>query len=173
MAAFELIEHVEVGAGGVASVTFSSISASYETLRLFGKLRGESGDTTQDCLIRVNGDSGANYPTEKLDSSTGTPVTSLTGSASYVVIPSAGTSATADTFTQFDCWMPGYSSTSFFKPFVMIAGKIISATLNTNRTYMIGAEWLDTSAIDTILLQPTAGDLAQYSTMTLYGINGA
>jgi hypothetical protein len=38
---------------------------------------------------------------------------------------------------------------------------------------MIGGNWLDTAAIDTILVQPTAGDIAEYSTLTLYGINGA
>lgn len=173
MAAFEVIAHEEIGSGGQASVTFSSISASYKTLRLVGKVRGEGGDTSQVHLIRFNGDSGTNYPTQQLESSTGTPVATLTGTPSYISFQAAGTSAIADTFTPFDCWLPGYSSTSFFKPFVMIAGKIISTTTNDNRTYMIGGNWLDTAAIHTILVQPTAGDLAEYSTLTLYGINGA
>ena len=173
MATYEVIAHTEVGAGGSASVTFSSISAGYETLRLVAKLRGETSATTQECMIRFNSDTGTNYNQQNLDSSTNTAVATRASGAAYISFIAAGATSIADTFTPIDCWLPGYSSTSFFKPASITAGGIISTTLNDNRTYMIAGEWLATAAIATILVQPVSGDIAQYSTLTLYGINGA
>ena len=175
MATYEVIAHTEVGAGGQASVTFSSISAGYETLRLVAKLRGETSATTQECMIRFNSDTGTNYNQQNLDSaaSATVPVATRASGAAYISVIAAGATSIADTFTPIDCWMPGYSSTSFFKPASITAGGIISTTLNDNRTYMIAGEWLATAAVHTILVQPVSGDIAQYSTLTLYGINGA
>tara|TARA_R110000796_G_scaffold157520_1_gene274172 strand:+ start:1019 stop:1495 length:477 start_codon:yes stop_codon:yes gene_type:complete len=51
----KLIEHIEVGAGGVLSSTFSNIPQDAVDLVLFMSARSSAGSTNDSVLIRVNG----------------------------------------------------------------------------------------------------------------------
>ena len=71
---YESIQTVTVGAGGSASVTFSSIPATYKHLQIRGILRSSYSPSNTSMRLTFNSDTGNNYSSHFL-MSTGSSVT--------------------------------------------------------------------------------------------------
>ena len=110
--AYELIEHIEVGSGGAASIEFTSIPQDGVDLVLKYSLRIDQ-DTFYRVGIRFNSDSGDNYSAVRLDGN-GFGASSANSSGISVGRGGAasGTSSTSNTFGNTSLYISNYASTS-------------------------------------------------------------
>jgi hypothetical protein len=176
MAVWNVIDHTELS-GNAASYNVTSIPSSYDHLYLVTSIRTDDVVYFDQLGLRLNGDTGTNYSWTRLNAGTTTPSSGTgTGDTSIEYLYGAtGTSALADTFGTMTTWIPNYANTANFKQ----THHQWTQPNNSTTDYqwfigMIAGLWQDTSAVNQITLTPLDGDnFVQYSTFTLYGINGA
>ena len=168
---FESIATVTVGSGGASSIEFTSIPGTYQHLQIRGVARSSQSSTDLDLNVRVgNGsiDTGSNYSNHLLYG-TGA-VAAATGYVSQSfgwmsMLP--GSTATSSTFGSIVLDVLDYCSTSKNKTLRAIGGYDRNGA---GYVLVSSAAWLNTSAIDTLRLYPSAGNFVQHSTIALYGI---
>ncbi len=148
-----------VGAGGAASIDFSSIPATYTDLCL--KISGRSTTTTGTVTVAFNG-SGSTF-TGRFLQGNGAAASSSTYTTQIGTV-SISTN-TVSTFGNFEVYIPNYTG-STNKPF-----SVDTVTENNATTAFIilnAGLWSTTSAINQITL--TAA-FAEHTSATLYGIS--
>lgn len=161
--AYELIETIEVGVGGAASIEFTSIPSNGVNLHLV--LSGRSTDGNNYFGVQFNNDSGSNY-SWVIFSGTGTAASSAAAtSASFLRIYSGDSDYTANTFGNSSAYIANYASNS--------AKYYSTDGVNENNSSAgiqnLGAGlWNDTSAITALKI---FGAIAQYTTASLYKIS--
>jgi hypothetical protein len=166
---YESIATATVGAGGVGSVTFSSIPATYQHLQLRVLARGSDASEQIDWLMQLNGDgTGANYASHFLrGSGTISESGSQTafGAMKIGVIP--GSTALSNTFGGIVIDLLDYANTNKNKTIRSLFGN----DLNGSNAYvgLASGLWVNTSAVNQITL---FGGVSQYSQVALYGIKG-
>jgi hypothetical protein len=169
---YELIETISVGSGGVASVTFSGLSAyssTYRHLQIRAVARGAGSGASDYIGIRLNGDTGANYSWHQIFGN-GSAVGS--GAATSVtrglVSEIAGSSQTANSFGVGVIDLLDVYSTTKNKTMRGLSGNPTTA-LN-----LWSSAWYNTAAVSSITLleYDGAGNFAQFSRFSLYGIKG-
>jgi hypothetical protein len=162
---------VVVGAGGAASIAFSSISGSYRNLRLVLSVRGDTAAATTGVSLRFNGDTGANYDGQVGSLYGGGSLNTfdtIAGTSMPVGLTVAGT-APANTFSPFELLLHDYANTTTHKGVRSHAGYKQANSTSSTVTSMGTGTWRSTSAITSITLLPTAGNFAQYTVATLWG----
>jgi hypothetical protein len=170
MATFEKIAFTEVGSGGATDITFSSIQANWTDLVLKVSLRATTSGIDTAKVSFNSSSSGYSYRSI-WSSGSGTPQ-SFNGTAdSYFQLQySGGTSSTASTFTNGEIYIPNYAGST---------NKSVSIDQvqedNATTAYIVpmAGLWSNIAAITSIQISQTNGNLAQYSTATLYGIKKA
>jgi len=177
MAAFTVIDHTEIGSGGAAYWEETSISSSYDHLLIKASLRGEYATRKYVSMsLTVNSVTSSVYSNTSLyASSTSLTATREAARGDLVNVQWPADQALADTFGCMDIWIPNYSDTSTFKPFVM---RFVSPNNSTSSgdwaTGVTAGLYAQASAISSIkIASGYADDLAQYSAITLYGVTGA
>lgn len=158
----QLIQTVTVGAGGAASIDFTSIPQTYTDLLLVLSLRGDSdgkinfNDTTTSYSGRQLGGSGSGVFSESTTSS---------GRFGGFITPNANT---ANTFANTSVYIPNYTAA------INKAISIDTVTENNGTAAYQGIQatlWSNTSAITKIVITGNSGtNHAQYSSASLYGI---
>ena len=165
---FELISSVTVGAGGAASIDFTSIPSTYTDLVLKVSTRGSSATSVGGHVfyIRPNG-SSANGSTRYL-AGNGSTASSGTDTA----IEGAGDASdwTASTFGNTEIYIPNYAGATNKSVSVDAVGENNGTD---TRTLMYAGLWSNTAAITSLSLVPYAGTFVQYSTAYLYGVKNA
>jgi hypothetical protein len=163
---FKKIASVTVGAGGAASMAFTSIPAIYTDLVIKVSARSTGGAAFSGLVIAFNG-SSADYTLRWLGDAGGGAVSYTQAAFGYnhlFYIPAS--TATANTFGNGEIYIPNYTSANF---------KSVSADgANENNTSAIyqgisAGLWSQTAAITSLTL--SSGTFTQYSTATLYGIS--
>ena len=164
-----LIQHIEVGSGGAASITFSAIPADYDDLYLVLSARGTQsnpGYGRLGLLMALNG-SSSNFTGRDLLGFGSLGTGSTTYSTSRLGWTDAA-DATANTFSTTSITIPNYTSSNYKS----ISGDF--ATENNNSGEMVlgiaANLWSVTTAISSITLSIESSNFAQYSSATLYGI---
>jgi hypothetical protein len=161
---FTLISTTTVGAGGSASIDFTSIAASWTDLQIVLSVRTSGATIGGSTLIRFNG-SSANLTYRQLQGN-GSSAASYTGTDGEITFTSAA-SSTSNTFANSSIYIPNYAGST---------NKSFSAdtvTENNGTTAYQGiyaSLWSNTVAITSISLVPASGTFVQYSTASLYGI---
>jgi hypothetical protein len=152
-----------------ATVTFSSIPATYKNLKLVVNARSSSANVS--AVMQFNGDTATNYDWQQLYGSASTPgTTGAFGVNSIILSNISGTGATAGAAGSLECTIPDYAGTTFWKNAMTVGGYQFSSSalfaLNNAGT------WHSTAAINSILLQiGGGGNFLAGSTFTLYGMN--
>jgi hypothetical protein len=170
MATYIKIASNTVGAGGAASVTFSSIPSTYTDLIL--KISSRNNGSTNNFTMKFNGSSASEYRDVGIwgnGSSASSPADPTSGAGIYGLMNQS--TYTANSFDNTEIYIPNYSSSNF-KPVS------IDEVQESNQTgiYMalVAGLWSNTSAINSITLQPlSSNNYVQYSTFTLYGVSNA
>ena len=164
---------ITVGSGGAASVTFSSIPATYTDLKLVMSARTTAAEYRSVGVMYFNSDTtGANYSYRLLYGiGSGTGSASGTGTGGGFLFYVDGASNTASTFNNLDVYIPNYTATTT-KSF---SNDGVSETNDaTNNGIGLNASlWSGTAAISSITLSSFSGNFAQYSTFYLYGIKNS
>jgi hypothetical protein len=164
---FELIASSTVGAGGAASIDFTSIPSTYTDLVLELSLR--FNDSNSNLQLQYNG-ATTSFSRRQL---TGNGTSATSASASDAYIGAIGNSTyTANTFGSSTIYIPNYAGS---------ANKSASAD-NVTENNSTGAVsnivahlWSNTAAITSIKLSDLSGisTFVQYSTAYLYGVKNA
>ncbi len=161
-----LVSTVEVGAGGAASIDFTSIPQTGTDLLLVVSARTGNSSVYDNLRVQFNGDTNtANYSARYLDGS-GSAATSDV--ATDVQGITEGNTATASTFGNASIYIPNYTSA--------VAKSVNSDSVSENnataaRQRISAGLWSGTAAITSIALKANSGtNFAQYSTASLYVI---
>lgn len=161
---FELISSVTVGAGGAASIVFSSIPGTYTDLIMKASLRDSKASIAENMDFNFNG-STTGF-SGRYVMGTGAAVPSGTWTSPLIAAYPAA-SSTASTFGNLEWYIPNYS-TSNYKQFQSDSVSENNAT--TAYDWFDTMLWSNTAAITSIsLIAKTA--FVQYSTAYLYGIS--
>ena len=164
----QVIEHIEVGAGGAATITFSSIPADYTDLYVVFSGRTNKADNIGYGQMYVNGDA-ANW-TERTLQGNGGGVASSSDSTPIEAFVSGG-NTTANTFGVYSCYIPNYTSSNAKSMYVDLVSENNASGAFSAMQRITAALWNDTDAITSITFDADASDLyVQYSSATLYGI---
>lgn len=169
MATYIKIATNTVGAGGAASVTFSSIPSTYTDLLI--KVSGRSARAAQqvdNLFITFNGVTTA-YTARNIMGN-GTSATSTSYSVRYASNSVDAAGSTASTFSSHEIYIPNYTSANF-KSYSVDSVSENNAT--GAQSDLFAGLWSNTAAITSITLQPEVSTWVQYSTFTLYGISNA
>lgn len=162
---FIKISTVTVGASGSSSIEFTSIPQTYTDLQLVLSARSTQA-AEGGMYIDING-SSSNFTGRYLFAD-GSSASS--GSLARYVGTILGTNYTASVFNNTEIYFPNYTSSNY-KSFS------VNNVAENNGTYcglnFINGLWSITSAITSIKINPPGGNMAQYSTATLYGITKA
>jgi hypothetical protein len=84
------------------------------------------------------------------------------------VMPAA--SATASLFSGSMLMIPGYARTTGYKPMTSLAAEAHAFTTGTFVQSSAAGFWLNTNAITSITVLPSAGSLVANTVVTLYGL---
>ncbi len=172
---YESIQTHVVGAGGQASVTFTSIPSTYKHLQIRGIWKDNRPTFTYDnVVIQYNGDtSTTTYAAHQAEGSgSGTPAaaaftsSSGTGIAYPQTIPN---NSVASTFGAFVIDVLDYANTNKYKTNLVLSG---FDTNGAGRVSVASGLWMNTNAITSITLAGFNGSWSQYSHFALYGSRG-
>jgi hypothetical protein len=147
-----------------ADITFTSISGTYTDLRLV--FEGAAVSSGVDIFCQINSDTGANYSHTRLTGNGSAASSSSGTSLAYMRFSDGGSPQTTnDSLTKID--FMNYSNTTTFKT-------AINRADNANRGMdAIVNLWRSTSAITSIKLYLSSGNIASGAIATLYGIKAA
>jgi hypothetical protein len=171
---YESISTVTVGAGGAASVSFTSIPGTYKHLQIRGLVRNSrAGFGNSGGLYQFNGDTSANYSWHSFQgdgSSTGArTVAAPVGIAtnSEAAIGAAASIFGAITFDILD-----YANTTKYKTARAFSGVDVNGTVAGygGVVEIVSGNWRSTSAITSITILADSPNYVQYTTFSLYGI---
>lgn len=172
--AYDSIATTTVGAGGAASVTFSSIPSTYTHLQLRGITRCSEASQNQIGLYGTfNSDTASNYSFHGLEgtgaAAAAFAATSQTGARFG---QSLGNNHTSGIFGAFVVDILDYANTNKYKTIKSLAGDDTNNTgAEVGVIQFISGNWRSTSAITSINLTASTG-FTQYSQFALYGIKG-
>jgi len=161
-----LISTVTVGSGGAATIDFTSIPQTYTDLQIL--LSARSATTSEDDIrCRFNGDTASNYPFRSLYG-TGASAGSGSGTLNFLYMGVTNSSTmTANTFSNHSLYIPNYTGSTSKSA----SSDSVDENNATGATQLlIASRWTGTAAITSITLSGASGNLAQYSTASLFGI---
>ena len=165
--AVEVIQHVEIGAGGAASLTFTSIPQNFTHLYVkFSGRMTRAGNSGSIFSMRINGDSSTicNYRLLLGNAAyTGTSASFLP--AGYI----NGPTSTAGLFSNHSIHIPNYAG-SLVKN---VTAESTSPDNSTSQLVCVSAGlYNSTSPVTSLYFAELNGpsDLVEHTTATLYGI---
>lgn len=166
------IGEVVVGAGGQASIDFAAIPGTFTHLQLIGNGRGTAASTVTAVQMRFNGDSGSNYDYEQLYANDGNPAAGyeVLGDTSMQLMQLPASSSTAGYASSAHATIADYANAVFHKS--MLTHMPIQRTAGTGNMFdatLVGF-WHSTSPITDIHLFCGAGNFAEGTKVSLYGI---
>ena len=164
---FELISSVTVGAGGAASIDFTSIPATYTDLVLELSGRSTASGTYNGVALTLNG-STSGFSGKELygtGSAAGAGNPGTANNIGYV----DGSSATASTFANCSWYIPNYAGSNYKS---MSGDGVVENNATSALAWLTATLWSNSAAITSISIATTTA-FAQYSTAYLYGVKNA
>lgn len=165
---YTLIASATVGASGSNTIDFTSIPSTYTDLLVRISTRADSG--TPGVILKFNG-SGTSFTWRGLEGD-GSAAASYNGSSFGIVGVANSFTATANTFSNNDIYIPNYAGSTY---------KSVSAdSVTENNATAAYADfyanlWSNTAAINqvTLVCGTGSGKFLQYSTAYLYGVKSS
>lgn len=169
--AFELITTTVLGTAA-ASVTLSSIPATYSALQLRVVGRSANGTQFDELLLRLNADSGANYGYKQIVIDTFTPgqstATSQTGMRIYGL---PANTANANNFSALKMDIQGYKDTAKKKSIRGFGGAVNFISSWAASGSLFAGLWNSTTTVTSLTVSTYSGsNLAVGTRVSLYGV---
>lgn len=156
------ISTVTVGNGGVSSISFTGIPQTYTDLAIKVSFR----NTADNANWQLSFNGVTTNLSDRAVGGNGAAANSYSDATLIYGLICRSTN-TANTFSNSDIYIPNYAG-SAYKSISMDSVTENNAT--TAFAYLTAGLWSNTSAITSVVMTPTSGTFAQYSTATLYGI---
>lgn len=164
---YKIASTTVTASAGAASIAFSNIPQGYTDLKVVVSPR-ENSTNSYELGIEINGSTSAIYNWRILQ---GSGTAAISDVRTNQTLGQAGvlssSNSTASTFGNIELYFPNYTSSSNKSYSVDSVGEN-NGTLAYSR--MAAALWASTSAITSLTLKLSTGNLAQYSEATLYGV---
>jgi hypothetical protein len=162
-----LIAKQTIGAGGAASVTFSSIPQTFTDLKVVCSVRGTYVGPGNSQSISLNG-SSANFTGRYLQGAgSGTP---SSGTSTQYVGDINAANSTANTFNNSEIYIPNYTSSNNKS---ISVDSVTENNATTAYATLVAVLWSNTAAINSITLTNDTGTYVEFSEFTLYGISSS
>ena len=171
-ATYTLINSNTLGSSA-ASITFSSIPATYTDLVLKFSVRHDGALTASNMRMIINSDTGSSYSDTRLygNGSTATSANASTGTYAYAYTGFINAaSSTSNTFTNGEFYLPSYTSSSK-KPFSTYNAVENNATTGYN--WVSAQLWQGTSTISSLSFESGGYNFVSGSSFWLYGIKNS
>jgi hypothetical protein len=157
---------------GAESSKTITIPAGYKGLRFTGLVRSGTASTSTNAGIRFNGDSGANYSGERIQSAgTGLAATGVITQTGLNLLSVSGSTAVAGGAGALDLLIPFPDNTTFHK---QMTGQTTNRAANTAAGQVVtsvGGSWLNTAAITSLTFYDIGGaNFVAGSQIAVYGI---
>jgi hypothetical protein len=167
---YTLIASSTVGAGGAASITFSSIPATYTDIVFEISGRSTVAQLGASLYMRFNGGSTTN--TIRNLYGNGSAAASQTQSDAWSGIDVDGANASASVFSNTQIYFPNYAGSTNKS---WSAESVIENNATSAYCEMSAGLWANTAAINqvTFTIENASGNWSQYSTAYLYGVKNA
>lgn len=165
----KLISSVTVGAGGAATIDFTSIPANYTDLLLKYSLRTNTtaGAGGQIHKITINGTT-TSFTYRRLYGSGAT--VGSDNAANNTIGYNDPSDYTANTFGNGELYIPNYAGATYKS---ISIDSVDENNATAAEMSIVASLWSNTAAITSIGLVPNAGSWVQYSTAYLYGIKNS
>jgi hypothetical protein len=168
---YESINTVTVGSGGQATITFSSIPATYKHLQVRYMSRSANASTTDVLSWRFNSDTASNYSRHFLfgDGASATSGAAVSDTR-MTTDGTTGATATSNIFGVGVVDILDYADTNKYKTL-----RALSADDRNGAGLMVvnSGNWRSFSAVSTItIVTNSTANFAQHSQFALYGIRG-
>lgn len=162
---YVLLASSTVGAGGVTDITFSSIPSTYTDLLVKASLRGTRSDFYDSLDVEFNGSAGNSRYLYGDGSAAGSATF-----ATRIRVQLVGSTATANTFGNFEMYVPNYASSNNKSTSIDAVGENNATSSYSN---LSAGLWSSSSVISSIKLYFPSFNIVQYSTAYLYGVKNA
>ena len=146
-------------------VTFGSIPQTYTDLVLVNLYA--TVNLNEDAWIRFNSDSGSNYSWTYLLGNGSGSYSGRFNNQTWIAIDGIGTGQSMNAPTQAVCNIMNYSNTTTYKTTLTRDGGLAGSYTGVE---LRAGLWRSTSAITSITVGCTSGNLASGSTFSLYGV---
>ena len=154
-----------------ASVTFSSIPATYTDLALRFTCRGSANALVDWLYARFNGVSSAQYSTTTLENQFGSALTQLFANASQMYLGQCPLNTyTSNIFGTGELYIPSYTSS---QNKAASSSYVLEQTSASADIQASAALWSNTAAITSVTLLPAQGSFVAGSSFYLYGIKNS
>jgi hypothetical protein len=173
---YDSIATTTVGAGGVSSVSFTSIPSTYTHLQL--RILGQTNRATygiEELKMTFNGDTTTSYRNHNLYGDGSSAFASTNSTPSILLGDGMFGTSTGGTFGGGVLDILDYANTNKNTTTRLLAGVDINGTIAGygGRVGLSSGLWPNTAAITSINIAPNNGSLiTQYSSFALYGIRG-
>jgi hypothetical protein len=160
---YVLLEKITVGAAGASSVTFSSIpQTGYTDLVLKASCRSDQSNVARSWKVQPN---GVDITARNLDAENN-PFVAFSGTSRNM--NTNGTGSTANSFNNYNIYIPNYASTTTYKS-LSVDGAVENNGTDANLKLFAGL-YSSNTAISSITCIINAGSFVQHSTFYLYGV---
>jgi hypothetical protein len=163
---YQLIETIEVGSGGAASIEFTGIPQDGVDLVVLASLRNTIGTDIRGINLYFNSDTGSNYSYLSLKGD-GSAASSSNGTATALEVGwMPGATTTANTFGSAKIYISNYTSGTAKST---SSDAVTENNGTTAYASLFANSWSGTAAITSITID-SSGDIEEYSTASLYKI---
>jgi hypothetical protein len=154
-----------------ASVTFSSIPATYTDLVLRVSARSTYGFPRDYCQIQFNGSTSNLYSHTMLEGFDGSGTSERGNGSEITQFGVPGNTTTANTFGLLEIYIPSY--TASINKIVSISGVTENNSTTGAETKALAGLWRNTATITSILFASNNASLVAGSSFYLYGIKNS
>ena len=153
----------------VATISFTSIPATYTDLKLVLSARSDYSGQSDEAYLKLNGSSASIYSWKMIYGTGGTPLSASDSAENYGIagIQIDAATSTANVFANGEIYIPNYASANYKS----VSMEHCTETNGSSAALkMISGLWSSTDAITSLSLSGQLGNFVQYSTASLYGI---
>ena len=166
--AFELIS-TQVLTSSAASVTFSSIPATYKHLQIRMVTKTGAAFTDQWAFMQMNSDTGSNYAYHRIQGNGGSVFSNSGTSRTNMIVSLQSTSRDSNLgWSVAIADLLDYSSASKNTTMRSLTGMVDAANL----IGLYSGLWMNTATVSSLNLFPESGSWLTGSRFSLYGIKG-
>lgn len=159
--------------GAAATVTFSSIPATYKHLKLIIECRSSVSANGDTAYFQANGDTTLNYAVQQVYGNNASPSAGQNLSATADIMEVSGANTLAGDSAVAECMFINYAGTTFLKRATVLNGLTLGASVTGNMFALYKVwRWGNTSAISSLVIGlASAANFVTGSRFTLYGLS--
>jgi hypothetical protein len=151
-----------------ATITFSSIPATYKHLQVRGIINTNAGTNNWGFRIRLNSDTGSSYTHHNLRGDGANPSAEGYANQSYMYLDRAAPTD-ANIFGGVVIDFLDYTNTNKYTTMRGLAGQDRNGA---GQISLNSGLWMNTAAVTTLTFTLESGSFITYSSLALYGIKG-